>query len=169
MAKKKKKSKSKRKFSAKQIAAQKKFAARAKAGTLRKGSKLKASSSKGGKKGGSKGGRNVAKKKRKKSKQGVVSWLVNVASLAIVAANPIMRVFDAQKFFEGDVLKGWLHFMARDYAGVYLDKTTMEYVDFDAKRMIRGWGTVAAGVAFKKGMSYATKSIKIQSLIPGSR
>ena len=85
----------KRKFSAKQIAAQKKFAAAAKAGTLRKGSKLKSKSggSKKGKSGGKKGGRSMAKGKkgRKKSKQGIVSWLVNVASLGIIAANPIAR------------------------------------------------------------------------------
>ena len=167
MAKKaKKKSKTKRKFSAKQIAAQKKFAARAKAGTLRKGSKLKASSPSKGGKGGSKGGRKMAKKKRKKSKQGIVSWLVNVTSLAIVASNPVMRIIEAMGKAEGNK---WGHFyraMASDYGGIGIDLEG-NYVDFDVKRMARGWGTVAVGVGFKKVMSKATQSIKIQSLIPG--
>ena len=161
--------KGKKKFSAKQIAAQKKFAAAAKAGTLRKGSKLKASSSKGGKKGGKKGGRSMAKKKRKKSKQGIVSWLVNVASLAILAANPLSRAVEASNNPEGDKWNKFVRSMASDYLGIGIDPADMSYHDFDAKRMVRGWGTVAAAVVFKKGMAYATKSIRIQSLIPGSR
>ena len=167
MAKKKKKktAKKKKNFSAKQIAAQKKFSAAAKAGTLKKGSKLKASSSKGGKKGGSKGGRRMAKKKRKRSKQGVVSWLVNVATLAIAAANPIVRAKEAMD------REDWGHFaraMAKDYLGMSFD-SAWEYQGFKMSDMARGTGTLAAAVGFKKVASYATKNIKIQSLIPGLR
>ena len=164
----------KKKFSAKQIAAQKKFAAAAKAGTLKKGSKLKSKSGgskKGKSKGGKKGGRRMAKKKgRKKSKQGIVSWLVNVGSLAMIIANPVMRAAEASKVYGGggfsSILSGWTRYMIKDYTGYWMD-SNWNKLGWDASYMVRGWGTVALGVGFKKGMSYATKHIKIQSLIPG--
>ena len=166
-AKKKKKSGKKKKFSQKQIAAQKKFAAAAKAGTLRKGSKLKSKSggSKKGKSGGKKGGRSMAKKKRKKSKQGIVSWLVNVAALVMAAANPIVR---AKEAFEKGDFGHFARAMSKDYLGIGFNDD-WSYAGFKPEWMVRGSGTLAGAIVFKKVAGYATKSIKIQSLIPGMK
>ena len=110
----------------------------------------------------------AAKKKRKKSKQGFVSWLVNVGSLAITLSNPLIRVGDAVKNYQGfgNVMSGWTRYMIKDYTGYWLD-SSWQKLGWSPEFMIRGWGTVALGVGMKKAMGYATKHIKIQSLIPG--
>ena len=156
----------KKKFSAKQIAAQKKFAAAAKAGTLRKGSKLKSKSggSKKGKIGGNKGGRKVAKKKRTKSKQGVVSWAVNLLTLGIASSNVLTRISEA--WGRADGLEWFARTMLSDHAGLIMGPG-MTYEGFEAKRMIRGYAPMAGAYAFKTGMGVVLKKVKIQSLIPG--
>ena len=152
----------KKKFSAKQIAAQKKFAAAAKAGTLKKGSKLKAKS---GGKGGKKGGQRMAKAKRKRSKQGFVSWAQNMITLGIASSNVIARIAESAARSD-DKLQYFMRTMIQDHTGMGIDEN-LQYVDFDAKRMVRGYAPMAGAYAFKKVSSQVLKTVKIQSLIPG--
>ena len=130
----------------------------------------KPNKSKGSNRGATKRGGSTANKgkgkKGKQGKQGLVSWLVNVASLGIVAANPIIRAGQASRQPEGTKLNWFLRVMLKDYMGVTVDES-LSYQSFAAKDMIRGWGTVGAGVAFKKGMTYATKNITVRSMLPG--
>ena len=162
----------KKKKSAKRVAAGKK--AWAKKSAAQKASSLKAlgvkpkgskGGSKGGKKGGNKGGRNMAKNKRKASKQGIVSWAVNVAALVMAAANPIVR---AKEAFEKGDFGHFARAMSKDYLGVGFNDD-WSYAGFKPEWMLRGTGTLAGAIVFKKVAGYATKSIKIQSLIPGMK
>lgn len=127
---------------------------------------------KGGKKSG---GKKVAKRGYKKKRsnggsrgQGVVSWLINGTALVMAMANPVSRMIEATKQSENK-LNYFVSRMGMDYTGIKLRSDTLEYDSFDAKRMARGWGTMAGAVAFKKGAGYATKSIKVKSLIPRLR
>lgn len=121
---------------------------------------------------GGRGRTRMAKKKEKKNRsakrQGVVSWLTNVAALSMVMANPVSRMLEASK--QSGSLNYKLTFLAsrlvKDYTGIALKSEDLSYAYFDPKAMLRGYGPIAGAIVFKKGMGYATKSIKIQSLIP---
>lgn len=134
---------------------------------------FKAAGEKKPQKTASKGGRGrtrMAKKGKKNGgskRQGLVSWLVNIASLGMILANPLSRMYEAAKV-AGDTAFKFGFFarrMTQDYTGVSI-ASDWNTITFQPKLALRGWAPTLGGIAFKKGMGYATKTIKVQSLIP---
>lgn len=114
------------------------------------------------------GGRTAkAMTKSKDKRQGVGQWLANWIQVATVVANPMARLYEAANYQPGYKVTKFFRSMASDYMGVNLD-ANLNYVDFDWRRMIRGYGPPAAGYAFKKTTSYFLKNNRV-SLIPKLR
>ena len=126
------------------------------------GKTTKKSGGKGGKKGGQ---RMAAKKTRKRSKQGFVSWAQNMITLGIASSNVIARIAESAARSD-DKMQYFMRTMIQDHTGLGIDEN-LQYVDFDAKRMVRGYAPMAGAYAFKKVSSQVLKTVKIQSLIPG--
>lgn len=103
-------------------------------------------------------------------RQGIVSWLSNWIALAMVLGNPVSRMISASKVTPGNRFNQFLSTMMADYTGYVpnilpYDPEGMPRGSWDAKRMIRGYAPIAGAYAFKKGMSFATRNLRV-SLIP---
>lgn len=141
--------------------AKKSAASKAKSVRVLKGANPKTG---GSNKGGKKGGSTVAKKKRTRSKQGVVSWAVNMVTLGIAGSNVLTRI--AESLQKDNKMEYFARRMIMDHTGADFGPG-MEYMGWDMKNMIRGYAPMAGAYAFKTGMTHVLKKVKIQSLIPG--
>lgn len=94
------------------------------------------------------------KKKKKRGKQGVASWLTSVIALGIGLGNVGARAIESA----GD-WKAFIDFMVQDYGG-YANGT------FAIENAMRGYVPIVAAVVFKKGTSELLKCCKVQSILP---
>lgn len=105
----------------------------------------------------------MAKKKKKRGKQGVVSWLTSVFSVFIAMAPAFMAAGEA---ITQAAPARFAQLMVKWYTGVELAPQTLEYAGYNARHMAVGWGTMLGAIAFKKASSILVKSAKIQSVFP---
>ena len=125
-----------------------------------------ARAAKSGKGTRSRGAGRMAKGNSKR--QGIASWATSWVQLILSLANPIIRAGEAyDRYGDGQKLNGWLRFMVKDYTGAAFDED-WRYINWDAKRMIRGYAPPLAGYAIKKTTMMMMKGNKL-SLIPKLR
>jgi hypothetical protein len=98
------------------------------------------------------------RKKKKRSKQGLVSWGTSAVGLLIAFSNVIAR---AMEFIPNGDWQGFGNALVGDMTGYDLASGS-----FDMSRLGRGWGPPIGGIVFKKGMSEVIKRCRMDSVLP---
>lgn len=105
----------------------------------------------------------MAKKKKKRGKQGLTSWATSVFAMLIGLTPTFVAIGQAAT---GNDWRIFAHLMVKWYTGLHLNVSTLRYEGFEARDLAVGYGTMFGAIAFKKGMSHLVKSAKIQSIFP---
>ena len=99
------------------------------------------------------------KKKKSNNKQGVVSWLVNGIFLMVGLSPLFSRA--AEAIGSTDAWGTFTEGVVQDYTGY-----SMAGGNFDATRLIRGYGPPVGAIVGKTALTELTKRCKVKSLIP---
>jgi hypothetical protein len=98
------------------------------------------------------------RKKKKRGRQGLVSWVTSAIGLLIGFSNVIAR--GVEYISQGD-WQGFGNALVGDMTGYDLASGA-----FDMSRLGRGWGPIVGGIVFKKGTSELVKRCRMDSALP---